>query len=88
MPAQHYDNIDKIFKFYDIGINKKKIVLTYDKDKKEMVLVLKIIIMFDEIESKLCLKENLLTSEEMIKILFNEIRDIKAKNLLQLKCRK
>ena len=49
-----------------------------------MVLVLKIIIMFDEIESKLCLKENLLTSEEMIKILFNEIRDIKEKNLLQL----
>ena len=84
LPAQHYDNIDKIFKFYDTGINKKKIVLTYDKDKKEMVLVLKIIIMFDEIESKLCLKENLLTSEEMIKILFNEIRDIKAKNLLQL----
>ena len=24
LPAQHYDSIDKVFKFYDIAINKKK----------------------------------------------------------------
>ena len=54
------------------------------KIKKEMALVLKITIMFDEIESKLYLKENQLTNEEMIKILFNEIRDLKTKKLLQL----
>ena len=84
LPSQHYDSIDKVFKFYDIAINKKKVTLTYDKDKKEMALVLKITIMFDEIESKLYLKENQLTNEEMIKILFNEIRDLKTKKLLQL----
>ena len=84
LPPKHYDTIDKVFKFYDTSINKKKVVLTYDKDKKEMALVLKITIMFDEIESKLYLKENQLTNEEMIKILFNEIRDLKTKKLLQL----
>ena len=84
LPAQHYDNIEKIYKFYDTSIEKKKVVLNYDKEKKEMILLLKINIMFDEIESKLYLKENQLTNEEMIKILFNEIRDIKTKKLLPL----
>ena len=67
LPAQHYDNIEKIYKFYDTSIEKKKVVLNYDKEKKEMILLLKINIMFDEIESKLYLKENQLTNEEMIK---------------------
>ena len=84
LPAQHYDNIEKIYKFYDTSIEKKKVLLNYDKEKKEMILLLKINIMFDEIESKLYLKENQLTNEEMIKILFNEIRDIKTKKLLPL----
>ena len=83
LPAQHYDNIEKIFKFYDIALEKKKVVLIYDNEKKAMILSLKITIFFDDIESKLALEEKQLTNEEMIKILFNEIRDIKSKKIPQ-----
>ena len=83
LPAQHYDNIEKIYKFYDTAIEKKKVVLNYDKEKNLMILLLKITVFFDDIESKLYLDSNQLTNEEMIKILFNEIRDIKSKKLIQ-----
>ena len=84
LPAQHYDNIEKIFKFYDTAIEKKKVVLNYDKEKNQMILLLNITVFFDDIESKLCLEPNQITNEQMIKILFNEIRELKAKKFLQV----
>ena len=80
IPGQHYNNIEKVYKFYDTAIEKQKVILSYDKDKNAMILLLKITISFDDIESKLYLKEYQLTNEEMIKILFNEIREIKSNN--------
>ena len=82
LPAQHYDNIEKIFKFYDTAIEKKKVMLNYDKEKNEMILLLNITVFFDDIESKLYLEPNQITNEQMIKILFNEIRELKAKKFL------
>ena len=82
IPAQYYNNIEKVYKFYDTAIEKQKVVLAFDKDKKAMILLLKITIFFDDIESKLYLKEYHLTNEEMIKILFNEIKYIKNNKLL------
>ena len=84
LPAQHYDNIEKIFKFYDTAIEKKKVVLNYDKEKNQMILLLNITVFLDDIESKLCLEPNQITNEQMIKILFNEIRELKAKKFLQV----
>ena len=84
LPAQHYDNIEKIFKFYDTAIEKKKVVLNYDKEKNQMILLLNITVFFDDIESKLYLEPNQITNEQMIKILFNEIRELKAKKFLQV----
>ena len=49
LPAQHYDNIEKIFKFYDTAIEKKKVMLNYDKEKNEMILLLNITVFFDDI---------------------------------------
>ena len=80
LPAQHYDNIEKIFKFYDNAIEMKKVVLNYDKEKNQMILLLNI----TDIESKLYLEPNQITNEQMIKILFNEIRELKAKKFLQV----
>ena len=51
------------------------------KIKKELILSLKITIGFDEIESKLFLKETKFTYEELFKILFKEIKEIKIKGL-------
>ena len=84
LPAQHYDNIEKIFKFYDTAIEKKKVVLNYDKEKNQMILLLNITVFLDDIESKLCLEPNQITNEQMLKILFNEIRELKAKKFLQV----
>ena len=81
LPIQHYDDISKIFKFYDTAVLKNKVTLLQDKDKKSMVLLLKITLFFDDIESKLYLDEIQLTNEQMLKILFNEIREIKTKGL-------
>lgn len=82
--AQHFDQIEKIYKFYNSAIEKKKVLLVYDNEKKAMILLLKMTLFFDEIESKLFLKEIKITNEEMLKILFDEIRDIKTKGLPKL----
>ena len=79
LPSQYYENISKVFKFLDIAFSKNKTSLFYDKDQKTMILSLKMPIGFDEIESKLNLNEVQLTTEELLKKLFNEIKEIKAK---------
>ena len=76
----YYDNISKIYNFFDKAISKKKVKLIKEKEK-QMILLLKNVIEFEEIDCKLDLKETKITNEEMIKILFNEIREIKIKGI-------
>ena len=81
LPIQNYENVSKLFKFFEAAISKNKIILSQDKNKKELILSLNITIGFDEIESKLFLKETKFTNEELLKILFKEIKEIKIKGL-------
>ena len=81
LPVQQYDNIKKVFSFYDTAIIKNKVTLIQEKEKKNMILLLKIALFFEDIEAKLFLNEIKLTNEEMLKILFDEIRQIKIKGL-------
>ena len=81
LPVEHYDNISKVFKFYDTAVLKNKVFLVQEKGKKGMVLLLKIALFFDDMESKLFLNEIKLTNEEMLTILFDEIKQIKMKGL-------
>ena len=81
LPAQHYENITKLYKFFDSAFSKNKFILSQDKDKKELILSIKLTVGFDEIESKLHLKETKFTNEEMIIILFKEIKEIKIKGI-------
>ena len=81
LPVEHYNNISKVFKFYDTAVLKNKVFLVQEKGKKGMVLLLKITLFFEDIESKIFLNEIRLTNEEMITILFDEIKQIKMKGL-------
>ena len=76
----YYDSINKIFKFYDIAITRKKVNLSLNKEKNTIVLSLKKPMDFDEVECCLNLEEKKLTNEEMLKILFNEIKEMKLNN--------
>ncbi len=73
----HYDDICKVFKFYETALSKNKVILKQSKDNNKILLYLKRVLDFDEVESFLDLEETKLTNEEMIKILFNEMREIK-----------
>ena len=47
---EHYDNISKVFKFYDISLSKNRVSLVFDKNKKIMKLSLRKILDYDEID--------------------------------------
>ena len=81
LPVQNYENVSKLFKFFEAVISKNKLFYLKIKIKNELILSLKITIGFDEIESKLFLKETKFTYEELFKILFKEIKEIKIKGL-------
>lgn len=69
LEKNYYDSISKIFKFYDIAITRKKVSLSYNKEENIIILSLKKVMDFDEVECCLKLKEKKLTNEEMLKIL-------------------
>ena len=77
----HYDDTSKIIKFIDTAMTKNKFKLRFNENSKKMELYLKRVLDFDEIECFLYLEEQKLTNEEMLKILFDEIKDIKMKGL-------
>ena len=80
LAKEQYDNILKIYKFCDKAISKNRVKLI-KTNEKQMTLLLKNIIEFEEIDCKLDLNEMEITNEEMLKILFNEIREIKIKGI-------
>ena len=77
LEKNYYDNINKIFKFIDTAIKRNFVSLTQDKLKKIMILSLKKVMDFDEVKCCLDLIEKKITNEEMITILFNEIKQMK-----------
>ena len=78
LQKEHYTDLKKVFNFFDLALSKKKINLELDKKKKVMILKLKKIIDFDEIECKIELKETKIQSDEMFNLLIDEINDIKS----------
>ena len=80
LQKNYYDSINKIFKFFDKAVNNSKVTLSQNKEKKTLVLTLKKIMDFDEIDCSFDLMEKKITNEEMLKILFNEIREMKLNN--------
>ena len=74
-----YNNISKIYQFCDIAISKNKINLI--KDNEKIILSLKNIVNFEEIECKLDLFEKKISNEEMINKIINLINEIKLKGI-------
>ena len=68
--------MEKIYNFYNIALEKQNVNLIYDKEKKKYDSFIKIDSFFYNIETKLYLKGYQITNEDMIKILFNEIRNL------------
>ena len=77
----HYDDISKVIKFIDTAMTKNKFKLRLNEKTKKMELYLKRVLDFDEIECFLYLEEQKITNEEMLKILFDEIKEIKTKGI-------
>ena len=62
-------------------MNKNKFKLRLNENSKKMELYLKRVLDFNEIECFLYLEEQKISNEEMLKILFDEIKDIKTKGI-------
>ena len=82
LPNKLFEDASKIFAFYNTGLSQNKITLSYNKEKNIMSLLIKIPIGFDEVESKIDLKELKMTTDEIVKILFEEVKQIKKNGLL------
>jgi len=80
LQKENFKDINKIFKFFDLALNKKKINLEYDNQKNLMILKLKKLLKFGEVECKLDLIYKMMPQNEMISILIEEIKDIKNNN--------
>ena len=72
-----YEDLSKIFLFFDKAITNNKLNLSYNENNKKMFLKLKRQTDFEEFECNLELNEMKLTNEEMFKMLINEINVIK-----------
>ena len=80
LEKNYYDCINKVFKFYDTAINKNKVSLSHGEKGNTLTLSLKKQMDFDEVECRLDLFEKTITNESMLRILFNEIREMKLNN--------
>ena len=74
----HYDNINKVFNFYNTAIEKKKVILIEQKENKQVVLKLERELDFDIIQTNIELKHKQINNDEMIKILADEINKLKT----------
>ena len=73
-------NISNILKFIDASISQNKMILIKDKEKK-IKLSLKRIIDLNEIDCIIELDEIKLKNEELVQLLFNEMKEIKSKGI-------
>ena len=91
LQKEYYDNISKIFKFYDISLMKNKINLFFDQKNKLLKLSLKKMVDYDELECNLELHETKMSKNEIIEFnniinkkeienMKNEIQSLKMEN--------
>ena len=80
---EQYDDLSRIFSFFDKVITNKELNLVFNQNDKEMILKLKSILDSKEFESEIKLDEIKLSSEEMFKILLDreKIKDEIINNL-------
>ena len=76
---KYYKNVSKIYNFIDTAITKNKLSLIQKENK--IKILLKKNQEFDEIDCYLDLNEIELTEEEMLTKLFNEIKQLKLKDI-------
>jgi len=78
---EFYKDIEKIFKFYDTAITKKKVLLQEDKEKRKMILNMSREIDFDTIQCDIELEEKKMRNEEMTRIIIEELNKLKNKQI-------
>ena len=79
LQKEYYQDLSKVFKFFDAALTKKKIKLEYNENKKTMELILNKTLDFDEIECRLALNKNRIENDDIFNMLINEINEIKNK---------
>ena len=77
LQKEYYENLSKVFQFFDLALINKKIKLEYNNDKNIMELILNKKLDFDEVECKLVLNKNKIENDEMFIMLINEINEMK-----------
>ena len=73
----YYQDLNKVLDFFDLAFTKEKINLEYNKENNSMILKLKKVVDFNEVECTLELYQNKIEKDELIKSLIDEINEIK-----------
>ena len=74
---EHYKDLNKVFHFFDLFLPKNKMNFEFNKEGNIIILKLKKILDFDEIECKLELYNEMIPQKEMFCLLIDEINEIK-----------
>ena len=77
----YYNDISKVFKFYDMAIIKKKVILKEEKEKKQLILNMQKELDFDIMQCNIELKEKQINNDEFMKIISEEINKINNKQI-------
>ena len=81
----YYNDITKIFEFYDTAITMKKVTLKEDKENKQMVLQLEKQLDFFTIQCDIGLMQRQINSEEIFMIITQQINEMINQNNKQIK---
>ena len=76
----YYDSLSKVLTFIDTSIAQNKMILKKDKDNN-IKLSLKKVIDYQELECIIDLEEKKLKNDEVVKLLFDEVKELKSKNI-------
>ena len=76
-PKNFYENISNVLKFINMSISEKKVILIKDKEQK-IQLCIKKMIDYKEVDCIIELDEIKLNNDEILQLLFNELKEIKS----------
>ena len=79
-----YEDLSKIFIYFDKMINKQKVFLDYNNQNKLMILKVKRTVDIEEFECNIELEETKLENDEINKLLLDEIKILKMNNKKQI----
>jgi hypothetical protein len=79
-----YEDLSKIFIYFDKMINKQKVFLDYNNQNKLMILKVKRTVDIEEFECNIELEETKLENDEINKLLIDEIKILKMNNNKQI----